>query len=372
MRRTLPKPVKFSDQEMVRLPVGGQDLPADQMEVLFQLYQRGTSENTLRAWQRDLIYITAWKRAAYGTDLDWPETESVALRFVLDHSADLESRAGSARRVAAALIGEGLRRSFGCPAPATLDRRIASWRAFHRMKNLPSPFDAPLVRQARGQARRAAAREIAPKSENPITRSVLENMLSSCDHSHRGSRDRAVLMLGFASGGRRRSEIAGLDREDVDDREFGRTGVIMLRLLSTKTTGPSRAPRLPLKGPAARAVMSWIGLAGIDEGPLFRPVSQSDRPLPRRLTADGIREIIRHRLVLAGYPAGFASPHGLRAGFLTQAALDGVPLAAAMQLSLHRSANQAQRYYRDVEIAENPATELLRAVSVPDNATPNV
>ena len=43
----------------------------------------------------------------------------------------------------------------------------------------------------------------------------------------------------------------------------------------------------------------------------------------------------------------------------TKAALDGAPLAAAMKLSLHRSAIQAQKYYADVEIAENPATDLL-------------
>ena len=61
----------------------------------------------------------------------------------------------------------------------------------------------------------------------------------------------------------------------------------------------------------------------------------------------------------AGLPPGYASPHGQRSGFLTQAALDGAPLAAAMKLSLHRSAVQAQRYYADVEITENPATDLL-------------
>lgn len=66
-----------------------------------------------------------------------------------------------------------------------------------------------------------------------------------------------------------------------------------------------------------------------------------------------------HRLALAGFPPGFASAHGLRAGFLTQAALDGAPLQAAMKLSLHRSAVQAQRYYADVEIAENLAADLL-------------
>ena len=45
---------------------------------------------------------------------------------------------------------------------------------------------------------------------------------------------------------------------------------------------------------------------------------------------------------LAGLPEDYASPHGLRAGFLTQAALDGAPLVAAVKFSLHRSAVQAQ------------------------------
>jgi integrase len=69
--------------------------------------------------------------------------------------------------------------------------------------------------------------------------------------------------------------------------------------------------------------------------------------------------ILRHRLGLAGLPLDYATPHGLRAGFLTQAALDGAPLAAAMKLSLHRSAIQAQKYYADVDMADNPASDLL-------------
>jgi len=105
--------------------------------------------------------------------------------------------------------------------------------------------------------------------------------------------------------------------------------------------------------------MGWILEAGISEGPLFRPISKSGRPLPRRLAPDALRSILQFRLDLAGLPPGYASPHGLRSGFLTQAALDGAPLAAAMKLSLHRSAIQAQRYYADVEITDNPATDLL-------------
>ena len=334
-------------------------LSAEDEAALSELFRRGTPQNTLRAWERDLAYIAAWKAAVFGQCLGWPEEERVALRFVLDHSVDLAEKPGAAQDAAMELIASGLRVSLACPAPATLDRRIASWRAFHRMRNLPSPFTAPLVAQARVKARKAAARPRQPKSPRPVTRDVLEQLLATCDDSLRGLRDRAILMLGFGSGGRRRSEITALYREDIGTEEFAAKGLIWIRLLETKTTGKADAPRLPLKGRAARAVIGWIQAAAIEKGPLFRPVSRSDRALPRKLAPDAIRIILRHRLKLAGLPEDYATPHGLRSGFLTQAALDGAPLAAAMKLSLHRSAIQAQRYYADVEITENPATNLL-------------
>jgi len=83
---------------------------------LTELDRRGTPASTLRAVQPDLVYISAWKMEAFGKSLIWPEDERVALT---------------------------------CPAPATLDRRIACWQAFHRMHNLTWPFSAPLVQQAR-------------------------------------------------------------------------------------------------------------------------------------------------------------------------------------------------------------------------------
>lgn len=343
---------------VLALPAYAQLSDADEA-ALSDLYRRGTPPNTLRAWERDLAYIAAWKMASFGRPLDWPEDEKVALRFILDHAQDLTEKPGPAQDVAMELIAVGLRRELTCPSPATLDRRIASWQAFHRMRNLPSPFSSPLVQQARQKSRRANARPRVPKSPKPVTRDILEALLASCDDSHRGIRDRAMLMLAFASGGRRRSEVTALNVEDVGLEDFAAKGLVWLRLLETKTTKKEQAPRLPMKGRAARALVHWLDVTKLTSGPLFRPVSLSDRPLPRRLASDALRTILRHRLELAGMPADFATPHGLRAGFLTQAALDGAPLAAAMKLSLHRSAVQAQKYYADVEISANPATDLL-------------
>ena len=340
------------------LPAYAQLSEADEA-ALTDLYRRGTPANTLRASERDLAYIAAWKMASFGRPLTWPEDEQVALRFVLDHAQDLTGKPGAAQDVAMELQALGLRVSLACPALATLDRRIASWQAFHRMRNLTSPFSAPLVQQARQKARRANARPRVPKSPKPVTRDILEALLATCDNSHRGIRDRAMLMRAFASGGRRRSEVTALNVEDIGRDDFNAKGLLWVRLVQTKTTKKDQAPRLPLKGRAARAVVHWLEVTKITDGPLFRPISLSDRPLPRRLATDALRIILRHRLVLAGLPVDFATPHGLRAGFLTQAALDGAPLAAAMKLSLHRSAVQAQKYYTDVEISENPATYLL-------------
>ncbi|SDE42195.1 tyrosine-type recombinase/integrase [Ruegeria marina] len=334
-------------------------LSVQDIEALNDLYRRGTPENTIRAYERDLVYITAWKQLRFDEPLVWPERHECALRFVLDHSRDLSEAKDGAREVAEALIAQRLRRALTCPAPSTLNRRIASWQAFHRMKNLDSPFDAPLLKQARAKARRAAARPAKPKSRNPITRPILEQLLATCRGTIRDCRDRAILMLGWASGGRRRSEIAALMVEDISLKDFAKTGIVWISLVETKTTARGSTPRLVLKGRAAQALVHWLEISGIKDGPLFRPISKADRLLKRRMTPDAIYQIVKRRLRLAGLPEDFASPHGIRSGFLTQAALDGAPIQAAMRLSLHRSVAQAQRYYDDVDIAENPATDLL-------------
>lgn len=44
---------------------------------------------------------------------------------------------------------------------------------------------------------------------------------------------------------------------------------------------------------------------------------------------------------------------------MTQAALNGAPLPAAIALSLHRRAAQGQRYFSEADFADNPAADLL-------------
>jgi integrase len=91
----------------------------------------------------------------------------------------------------------------------------------------------PSVRTLLSRARRAAVkRGERPTKKTAITRAELEAMLATSDDSLEGMRDLALLCFGFASGWRRRSEIAAADMRDL--REVGEDGYIY-RLEYSKT-----------------------------------------------------------------------------------------------------------------------------------------
>ena len=84
------------------------------------------------------------------------------------------------------------------------------------------------------------------KSVRPLAPDVLERLIATCSGGRLADeRDAALLLLAFASGGRRRSEIAGLRIEDLverppvlaspDEPSGRKLPVLALRLGRTKT-----------------------------------------------------------------------------------------------------------------------------------------
>lgn len=349
------------------------DLPAVYESLLAKLLVHGANPHTLRGYETDLRYLRAWKRLSFGAELAFPEDERVALRFVLDHSTDLADLdpQDQPRLIAETLVAAGLRRSLAAPAPGSLARRIANWRVFHAWKEVPSPFDLPSVQRALKAARRATARPARKKSARPILSKDLDALLAATGPGLRGLRDRALLETGWSSGGRRRSELAELRVEDLDLGRFDKEGLVTLRLRRTKTHRDTAPPALVLRGRPARTLVAWLDASGVKSGPVFRRVSRETigadglarpgRALKAGLSGEGIRMIVK-RLIEAARPAlgsdYDASPHGLRSGFLTEAARQGVPIQSAMRMSLHRSAAQAMAYYDEVEVETNPSIAL--------------
>ena len=76
------------------------------------------------------------------------------------------------------------------------------------------------------------------------------------------------------------------------------------------------------------------------------------------LTPQSINLIVKRRCAMAGLDAREFSAHGLRSGYLTEAAQRGVSLPEAMQQSQHRSVQQAASYYNEADRRLGQAARL--------------
>ena len=342
---------------------------------LRHLARRGTPENSLRALVSDLTYLEAWSLAATGEALPWPVPGDQVLKFIAHHLYDADERMrnpahGMPASVEDSLRTDGLLRRVGPHAPATVRRRLSSWATLHRLRGHVGIFADPTIREAVKRAARVADRRPKRKSERSISRDIIEDVLETCtDGGLAASRDRALILVGFASGGRRRSEIARLKVDQIEEEapvpaEPGNPDGPTLRCYTislgrTKTTEAEQDTRVALVGRAAEALAAWLARGGITSGYVFRPVDRWGSVGTGPLTSGGVNGIIKRRLAAAGYDPARYSAHGLRAGYLTQAAKDGVSLPEAMRQSLHRSVQQAARYYNDAEGALSRAARLM-------------
>jgi integrase len=348
-------------------------LTANEIATLRHLAQQGMGANTLRAMASDLGYLEAWSRAATGAPLPWPASEAIALRFVAHHLWDPLKRAedvshGMPAEVERSLRADGRLRTPGPHAISTVRRRMALWATFHRWRGLEAPFKAPNIRNALRLAARASRHPRSRKSARAVTRDVLDRLLATCGGGRLiDTRDRALLLVAFASGGRRRSEIACLAVEDMIERPAvagrgGRAGEMLpalaLRLGRTKTATAEDDERVVIVGRPVDMLKAWVSAADLTSGPLFRPIDRWDRVGEGAMDPQAVNAILKKRCALAGLDPDAFSAHGLRSGYLTEAARRGVPLQEAMRQTRHRSLQQAASYYNEAEIERGESARL--------------
>ncbi|KEA03274.1 tyrosine-type recombinase/integrase [Rhizobium rhizogenes] len=350
-------------------------LTDDDVATLKHLANQGMGANTLRALASDLGYLEAWCRLSTGAPLPWPAPESLLLKFVAHHLWDPAARAedsshGMPAQVEDSLRAQGLLRVDGPHAPDTVRRRLTSWSILTRWRGLTGAFSAPSLKTALRLAVRAAPRQRRRKSKKAVTGDVLAKLLATCAGDRLvDRRDRALLLLAFASGGRRRSEVAGLRVEDLVDDEPVRADpadanspalpCLTIHLGRTKTTTADDDEQVVLIGRSVIALKQWLAQARIETGPLFRRIDQWGNIDRQALTPQSVNFILKARVKQAGLDPEAFSAHGLRSGYLTEAANRGVPLPEAMQQSLHRSVTQAASYYNNAERKNGRAARLV-------------
>lgn len=327
-----------------------------------ELLAEAAAENTTRSYASALRYWAGWHVARYGVELTLPVPEAAVLQFVVDHvvrrNADGELAWELPPGVDQALVDAGLKAKSGPWKLSTVRHRVAVLSTAHRLKQAANPCEQPAIRTVLSRAARAAVkRGERPRKKTAIALVELEAMLGTCNDSLEGLRDRALLCFGFASGGRRRSEIAGADMRDL--RRIGDTGYIY-RLEHSKTqqagVTASSTPDKPVLDRAAIALQDWLRASGITEGAIFRRLWKQRIGPP--LSPAAVAEIIQRRAHLAGLEGDFGG-HSLRSGFVTEASRQGVALPAIMQMTEHRAVASVIGYFQTGGAAVNPAARLL-------------
>ncbi|WFR97539.1 site-specific integrase [Rhizobium tumorigenes] len=358
------------------LPMGRRDelaeiLSDEDVKTLRHLVNEGMGANSLRALTSDLAYLQAWSLAATGKSLPWPAPEALLLKFVAHHLWDPEKRLTDPQHgmpiiVEEILRSQGLLRVAGPHAPDTVRRRLATWSTLTKWRGLNGVFASPSLKSAIRLAVRANPRPRKRKSAQAVTSDVLAKLLGTCrSTSLRDVRDRAILMVAFASGGRRRSEIAGLRREQFTvEPSIAVEGAppllsLSIHLRRTKTSSADTEEVVYLTGRPVDALNAWLKAARIDSGSVFRAIDRWGNVSRRALDPKAVNDIVKHRAALAGLEAGEFSAHGLRSGYLTEAANRGVPLPEAMEQSRHRSVQQASSYYNNATRRTGRAAKLL-------------
>ena len=355
----------------------GAHLTAGDVDTLRDLVRASVPDNTIRAVASDLAYLEAWSRAASGPALSWPPAEADGLKFIAHHLFRAEER--RARREAGdgaddygmpgaveyALREKGVLRGGLPHAPATVSRRLSSWRRVAQVRGFEDALSSAVLRRALAAAAKASNHQVIPKSETAVTRAILDRLIgeergaSSERLPLRELRDRTLLLVAFATGGRRRSELGTLRIENIFDLDEG----LGIRLGRTKTTTAGDGAYLIVAGRAKTYLQTWLGALAkqdpsITDGALFRSIDRWGRVGRHGLSGQAVNDILKSRAARAGLEPDLLSAHGLRSGYLTEASLQGVPIEAAMRHSMHRSYQTAVRYYHDQERASGKAAKL--------------
>jgi integrase len=335
-------------------------LHAEAEESVRAILREGESANTRRSYASALRYWAAWFHLRYGRALSLPVPVPAVVQFLVDHV--LRARGGGLASdlpaaIDAALVEGGYKGALGAPALATVTHRLSVLAKAHDLKELPNPVRDPAIRELVRRARRAyASRGVATTRKTAATREPLEAMLATCTDGMHGIRDRALLLFAWASGGRRRSEVAAAVMGNLVRVEEG----YLYRLAHTKTDqsgmGSMPGAEKPLMGPAAAALTAWLEASGVTSGAIFRRIRGARAGKP--LSAQAVALIVKRRAQLAGLEGDYGA-HSLRSGFVTEAGRQGVPLGEAMALTGHRSVQTAMRYFQGGASQKMQAAHLL-------------
>ncbi|WDH32409.1 tyrosine-type recombinase/integrase [Pseudomonas chlororaphis] len=321
--------------------------------------------NTVRSYCSALTYWSAWLQLRYGQMLgSAPLSTTVAVQFALDHLSRPQADGNWTHRlpptVDAALVAARVKSKLGPLAYNTVQHRLAVLAKWHRINAWVSPTETPALTTLLRDARKTQSRRgMTARKKTAVLVEPLKALLATCTDGVRGVRDRALLLLAWSGGGRRRSEVVGLQIGDVR-RLDADTWLYALGTTKTDTAGMHREK--PLRGPAAQALAAWLAVAPAESGPLFRRLFRGDKVGTKGLSGDHVARIVQRRALLAGLEGNW-SAHSLRSGFVAESRRQGIPLGEVLAMTEHRSVTGEMSYFQASALLDSRASQLLGPVA---------
>ncbi|MDY0002803.1 MAG: site-specific integrase [Polyangia bacterium] len=243
--------------------------------------------------------------------------------------------------------------------PQSLGKYLSAISVAHKTAGYDSPTCNPKVGTLlQGIRRTLGCTEVG---KDALLVPDLRRILDACPQDQTlGLRDRALILLGFASA-MRRSEIVSLD---VGDVSFGTEGVtIHLRRSKTDQEGHGRRIGIPHGTHPdtcpCLALRAWLDSSGVRDGPLLRGVTRHGHVQPGRMASRTVARAVQRRASEAGLDPDRFGAHSLRSGFATSAAMAGVSERQIARQTGHQSMSVLRRYIRDGSIwRDNAAAQL--------------
>ncbi|MEE3452022.1 MAG: site-specific integrase [Dialister sp.] len=292
------------------------------------------SKNTINAYESDWNDFCDWCR--YHHKSSYPASPETVVNYIND-LADFAKAATIRRRISA--ISE-------------------NYNASDERDN--NPCRAWIVKEALiGLTRLKGSMQ---KGKTPIYWEEIEEIISHMDLSSPvHMRDKAILLLGFM-GAFRRSELSGLDVEDL--KKYPQGIVVTIRHSKTDQTSEGQQIGIPYIHDESMdcigAIHNWIQVSGIQSGPLFRSFLKNGKVSSRRLSDKSINLIVKKYAASIGLDPDFYGAHSLRHGFATYAALKGVEERLIMKQTRHHSVEMVRRYINEADLfTNNPIDKIF-------------
>ena len=161
-------------------------------------------------------------------------------------------------------------------------------------------------------------------------------------------------------------EASALDRADIS---FAKDGGLLVTVRRSKTDQEGKGSTHYAGRQAARLARVWLETAGIEEGPLFRPVNKAGAVAARPLGERSLRTIVKRRAAAAGIE-GRVSGHSFRVGAAQSLRDAGATTAELMAEGRWKRVETMAHYTREQDAAAGAVARLRYGVVPPDGRAP--